>query len=180
MGKAGRKPKAGLRYPSGELKKPTTQAALNQIADARRRHEQSVVLNQPHRRGEANPWAESPLGRLCLRLKLRRELYDAGMNYASIVACWRGAKGIPKSTGRSTGGSGQTPADDAVLRWQTQMLEIERAVDRYGIGPLLALRTLVLDEAEVGIEHDGAAMVALQAAAVELGLMKQHAEPFAI
>ena len=179
MAQSGRKPKPGPREPNGRLKRPTTMAALNAMADAARLREQKVVLAQPHRRGEADPKAESPLGRLCLRHGLRAELYDAGLSYGSIVACWRSAKGIPMATDRGVGGYGDGPSEATVRRWQTQMLEIERAVSRCGIEALLVLRTLVLDEAEPGIERDGLAVLALRAAAVELGLMREHPEAFA-
>ena len=180
MAQAGRKRKAGHREPNGRLQRPTTNAALNALADAARRREQAVVLNQPHRRGEESPFAESPLGRLCLRHKLKRELYDAGMFYGSIVACWRGAKGIPMPTDCGSGSAtAEGPSDLVVQRWQRQMLEIERAVVRHGTEALLVLRTLVLDEAEVGVERTGFAILALQAAAVELGLIREHPEAFA-
>ena len=180
MASPGRKRKSGLREPNGRLQRPTTLEALNALAAGERRKQQAVVLRQPHRRGEDSPLAESPLGRLCLRNKLKRELYEAGMNYGSIVACWRGAKGIPMTT--DCGGGSATadgPTDLVVQRWQRQMLEIERAVMRHGTEALLVMRTLVLDEAEAGIERDGLAIVALEAVAVELGLMKEHPEAFA-
>ena len=180
MAQAGRKRKSGLREPNGRLQRATTVDGLNALADAARRKQQSVVLRQPHRRGEDSPLAENPLGRLCLRRRLRREMFEAGMNYAAIVACWRGAKGVPMATGRGTGkGSADGPSDLVVQRWQRQMLEIERAVTRHGLEALLVLRTLVLDEAEAGIERDEIAIVALKAAAVELGLMREHPEAFA-
>lgn len=180
MGFPGRKPKPGLREPNGRLQRPTTQAALNALAEKARRREQAVVLAQPHRRGEASPLAESPLGRLCLRNKLKRELYDAGMQYGSIVASWRSAKGVPMATDRGSGQGGEGPSDEKVRRWQTRMIEIERAVTREGgIEALLTLRTLVLDEAEPGIERDAIAVLALEAAAIELGLMEENPMPFA-
>ncbi len=176
MAKAGRKPKSGRREPNGRLQRPTVDR-LNEMAAQQRRREQQTVLDQPHRRdlGERmdHKWAESALGRLCLRRKLREELYEAGIGYGSIVACWRGAKGIPRSDGRGEGGSCSAGPDDAsVKRWQAQMVAVERAMMREGTDAFLAVRMMVLDHGDIGMDQDEAAISGLSAVAVELGLMR--------
>ena len=44
----------------------------------------SVALAQPHRRGSRDPKAAEPLWEVCRRLRLRDELYRAGMSYGVV------------------------------------------------------------------------------------------------
>ena len=177
MAKAGRKRKTGDRYPSGDLKRPTQDRLNRMVADLRRK-EQSVVLAQPHRRGSDHKWAASALGRFCLRRRLREQLYDAGHDYANIVSCWRGAKGVPRQVANGHGGSGAGPSDGTVRKWQADMIELERAMMACGTEAFLAVRTLVLDEADIGIDQDEPAIEGLTAIAVAKGRMRENEHPF--
>ena len=178
MSRPGRKRKSGPRYPSGDLKRPTVER-LNAMASELRRKEQSVVLNQPHRRGSDHKWAESALGRLCLRRKLREQLFDAGQHYASVVSCWRGAKGIPRAIGSHEGASCSAgPSDATVHRWQAEMLAMERAMMGCGIEAFLAVRSLALDDADIGMDQDDHAIMGLTALGVEQGRIRLNERPF--
>jgi hypothetical protein len=58
---------------------------------------QSVVLQQPHRRGAADPSdprLASPLGRFCIVQKLRPECWDAGEQYGQVVRRDRRSRGL--------------------------------------------------------------------------------------
>lgn len=189
MAKAGRKRKAGTREPNGRVQRPTVDR-LNEMTAASRRKEQQTVLDQPHRQGirdkhgdewAGHAWAESPLGRFCIRHKLRHEYYDAGLAYASIVSCWRGAKGVPHSATKGDGGScAEGPDEDAVARWQKQMIGIETVMRREGINCFLAVRTLVLDVGDIGLDQDRAALAGLFAVAVELGTLRAGDRPMGV
>ena len=76
------------RYPCGKL---MGAAERQNKANAMRAEEaQSVVLAQPHRRGNADVLCESPLGRFVLKYALPRELYEAGLLYATTRRMWLG------------------------------------------------------------------------------------------
>jgi hypothetical protein len=80
----GRPRKQGTRQPSGRLRQPTA-AEREAASRARLNAEKCLVLAQPHRRQFGDDQlAESPLGRFVLRHKLRRELHDAGLDYARL------------------------------------------------------------------------------------------------
>lgn len=76
------------REPNGRLKRVSD--LQNEANAAQVREAQSVVLAQPHRRGNADVMCESPLGRFVLKHALERELYDAGILYASARRMWLG------------------------------------------------------------------------------------------
>jgi hypothetical protein len=57
MAKRGRPRKAGARYPSGELKRPTTLAQIEEAERRKRLAETAPVMAQPHRLG---PFCHQP------------------------------------------------------------------------------------------------------------------------
>jgi hypothetical protein len=138
----------------------------------------SVVLAQPHRRGNADPRCASVFGRFCLRLKLRSELGDAGEEYAATVKRWRAAKGIPTPFHNEASGSGRGAADLTVATWQRQMLAMERAMMDAGLKALLAVKQLTLDGNELAMDQDAAGVEGLMALAVHLGLMPRGTHPW--
>jgi hypothetical protein len=73
--------------------------------------EKLTVLAQPHRRGDLDQLVESTLRRLVIRHKLRREYFDAGIEYGGLVRHFYHAKGIQLdfSEGRSGSGLGVRP-----------------------------------------------------------------------
>lgn len=180
MGKRGPKAKQGKRWPSGDLRRPTVDR-LNAMAAEQRQKEQRTVLDQPHRRGQADPLAESPIGRLALRHSLRKELYNAGLEYADIVRKWRNCWGAPREVGvpGTSVGSGEGPTTRLATTWRTQMLRIERAMmDAGGIDAVIAVQQLVLVIADTAPEQDADAITGLSAVAAELGHVAKTLHPF--
>ncbi len=121
--------KSGSREQSGKLKRPT----LAQMAAARKSAddvEKLVVLAQPHRRGNASDLCGSALGRFCLMHGLRRECYDAGLEYAAMKSKWRAAWGAP--TDVRMGGTGCDIDLDVVNGWRARIAGMESAMMRAG------------------------------------------------
>lgn len=181
MAKAGRPKKAGLREPNGKLKRPS--AEERRKADRIRiMGERAFVVGQPHRRGEMSQMAGSVFGRFCLKNKLRPEIYDAGQEFARIVAGWRAAKGVPVFSNASPG---PMPAPEDPERTKKRvdglrdrMMRCEKALLRIGTEANIAVRQLILDEFDLSWEQDEHAKDGLAALAVELGFMKAHDHPF--
>lgn len=125
----GRPRKQGARFPSGKLKAPTLAqmtAAQKSVADA----EKLVALAQPHRRGNTSDLCGSALGRFCLAQALRRECYDAGLEYGMLKSKWRAAWGAPSDV--RMGGSGRDIDMEVVRGWGTRITEMEAAMTRAG------------------------------------------------
>ena len=181
MGKAGRPKKAGPRETSGKLQRPS--AEERRKADrVRLLGERAYVAAQPHRRGEMSQMAGSVFGRFCLRTKLRHECYEAGQEFARIVAGWRSAKGVPVFSNTSPG---PTPAPEEpeitakrVEGLRRRMMRCEKVLLDVGTEALIAVRQLTLDEFELSWEQDEHAKDGLIALAIELGLLKANEHPF--
>lgn len=167
MSRRGRKRKSGHRQPNGQLARPMS----------KQENPMALVLNQPHRRGSSDQRCASALGRFCLRAGLRRELYDAGLEYAGVVNRWRAAKGIPLQH-HVTGGTGIDPSDETVARWRRDMLDMEQAMMAHGIKALLAVKQIALDDADIGIDQDSYAIDGLYAVAENRGLLPDRLGPF--
>jgi hypothetical protein len=88
MGHRGRRRQAGEREPSGRLRR------LQKVERDRLDGEKSVVLRQQHRQGDSDQLRESPLGRFVLRRHMRREIYDAGVEFGCLVRFFLRARGI--------------------------------------------------------------------------------------
>jgi hypothetical protein len=157
--RCGRKRKNGVRTANGDLKRPTVdeRAQAQQMAE---NIEKLTVLAQPHRRGDLSQLTESPLGRLVLHGGLRRELYDAGIEYGGMVRRFYAAAGIPQpvSDGHPTTGAGVDPKVAIELRKALDSLE--RSMRRVSLAGFSAVRTLAVHERECP------AYLAEQAAAV--------------
>jgi len=127
------KRKTGTRHPCGKLKQPSAQER-SEILARKARMESEYVQNQPHRRGFAvkdDPRLESELGRFCVRNHLRKELFDAALDWANIVRLYRAAWGAPQDENHaSTGMIGQGPSMETQAKWKADMLSIEE--DLYG------------------------------------------------
>jgi hypothetical protein len=141
----------------------------------------SVVLNQPHRRGNTDQRCASVFGRFTIRNKLSQDIYDAGEKYREAANAWRIAKGVPgiASDRRGMAAKADLTADDVeVLR--RKMLGMERAM-WYAAGhkAYLAVRQLVLDENELGMDQDGDAIDGVTALAIHLGLLTASGSPYA-
>lgn len=169
MARAGAKRKSGHREPNGRRSRTEPKERI-----------EGTVLNQPHRRGNTDQKCASVFGRFCLRNKLRTELYDAGEEYASVTRRWQTAKGIPVQVSSPDPSSGLGVTKEVVKTWQTRMMGMERAMCEATANGHRAMRQLLLDQNEIGMDQDGLAIIAAEALAVHLGFMRAIESPFLV
>lgn len=158
--------------------KPREPNGRHQRDDAEETEAQRMqtVLNQPHRRGAPSPRdqrCESALGRFCIRMKLRSELFQAGEEYRAAIRRWRLAKGLPVE-GAHTLGTGEDATPELIARLYRAMVDAQRAlVDDAGYRGHQAVRALVVEDLDLELtsESDGAAVDGLWALAVHFGLI---------
>lgn len=157
MARSGRKRASKPRHPGGRV--------IAERADQIR----GAVLAQPHRRGDMDQLCASALGRACRRAKLRRECYDAGEDYASLVRRWRAAKGAP-STLRLGGGAGGDGPDQATIdRWRRNIVDCDAAMARESREGWIAAKAAMLDEIDVDGTWQEAFICAMLGLAVCMG-----------
>lgn len=178
MAKAGKKRKFGAREPSGKLQRPT--AAEREAARLRREAgERATVLAQPHRRGNYDQLCASALGRHVLDHGLRRELYDAGEEYAETARRWRALKGVPVGLQAVGAGSGGEVADEAVIRLSKRLDEMRKAiVANGGIETLRTFERVALDHERVPGAIAFRVTGALITLAEDLGLIARNSHPY--
>ena len=126
------KRKTGARHPCGKLKQPGAKER-SEIQARKARMEAEYVQNQPHRRDFAerdNPMLESELGRFCVRNRLRKELFDAALDWANTVRLYGAAWGAPQIENHGAGGTGEGPSMATQAKWKAEILSIEE--DLYG------------------------------------------------
>jgi hypothetical protein len=135
----------------------------------------AVVLAQPHRRGNTDQRCASSFGRFCLRNKLSQSVHDAGEEYRGTTQRWRILKGVPcrREPGLSDG-VGEID-NDLVRAIGSHMLTMERAMVAASLCGFYALRGMLLDDFEIGMDEDGPAAEALEALAVHLGFLRAAA-----
>lgn len=131
----------------------------------------SVVLSQPHRRGNTDQKCESALGRFCLRMKLREELYSAGKNYADITRAWRVAKGVPSQMVSGGPGSGNGPSDATVIEWGKKLARVQMEMQRETPEGYYAIRLLCLDGVDIEYLNEAQAVDALMVMARDFGYL---------
>lgn len=174
---AGRKRKSGVREQSGRLQRPSKEE--REAARLRREAgERATVLAQPHRRGNLDQLCASALGRHVLDAGLRRELYDAGEEYAETVRRWRALKGVPVGLSAIGAGTGGEIADETVRRICDRLFRMRQAITRDGgANALIAIDRVALDHealpGAVGFRVTGA----LITLAVHLGLIAENEHP---
>jgi len=105
-------------------------------------------MMQPHRRGDNRRELESPLGRFCLRNKLREELYDTGIEYGGIVRQFYAAKGIPQPSSDG-GGSGHGVSPEKAVKLKEELERLEKPMKRASVLGFSALRKLTVHEEEI-------------------------------
>lgn len=178
MARPGRKRREGQREPNGRVQRPT--AAEREAARLRREAgERATVLAQPHRRGNYDQLCVSPLGRHVLNSGLRRELYDAGEEYAETVRRWRALKGVPVSLQAIGAGSGREIADETVRRLCARLEAMRAAiVTNGGLQTLSALDRVALDQDTVPAPIAFRVTGALITLAEHLGLIAVNAHPY--
>jgi hypothetical protein len=177
MARRGRPRKFGSRHSCGKLQQPTAAERQNfekQMEEA----DMQVVLNQSHRRGNRDQLCESPLGRFFLEnTMIRRELREAGIEYANIKRRWRAVKGIPTDM-RLNEGSGDDPSDETIRRWENQINLVETSIKHRcprAFGPFVQI---AVDERPIRIDQSIPVMFALHAAAIALGMLDDKDAPW--
>ncbi len=173
-----KKRKLVLREPNGRAQRPT--AAEREAARLKREQgERATVLAQPHRRGNYDQLCSSALGRHVLDHRLRRELYDAGEEYAATTRRWRAAKGVPEPfiTGGRGNGSGTT--DEAVERLESRLDAMRKYVmAESGERALSHLDRVALDDTTISGALGFLVTGALLALAQHLGIVTTGAHPY--
>ena len=141
------KRKTGKREANGRLQRPTL-AQLKNIEAERYRENMQQVASQPHRvgfRDPMDPRLESALGRFCVIHGLRRELYQAGLDWAEMRRSWNSAKGVPDSEHHGGMGTGQGPSPETVERWKRRLFDIDEALYDHNAATMWATRRLCID-----------------------------------
>jgi hypothetical protein len=169
MGRIGRKRKLGPREPNGRL-----QRIKEAYRDQNITVDQLVVLAQPHRRGDTDQFVESPLGRFVLQhcldkeKKPRREIYDAGREYADLVHHYHAAKIETKPIISNGSGNGRGVSEEKA-RWLTkEVRRIERPLRKLSMPGFLAVRRLAVYESEISSSYERSAIVILYFLAILL------------
>jgi hypothetical protein len=165
----GRSRKQGLRERNGRLKRPDARA------------EKAAALDQPHRRRFGDDFlAESPLGRLVLANRLRRELHEAGLSYARL---WRRARAhicapvpLPRSTFTFLSPGYASPREFSgaqIRQTQRQLAAARKCLN----GSSEIVGRLVVEEQEIAGFEAAAAIEGLLALAVDMGLLAPGESP---
>lgn len=169
--------KSGARYPGGKLKPPSTaerQEWQRKIEEA----EMQTVLEQPHRQGNRDQLCESPLGRFFLdNPMIRRELREAGVEFASLKHRWRAAMKIPTDI-HGGEGSGIGPSDDTFTRWGNRISLVESSIKHRCPRALAPFVQITVEEKPVRGDQNIQVMFALHAAAIALGLLDDRDQPW--
>jgi hypothetical protein len=174
------KRKAGARYANGRLKKPTIET-LKQLEAQRYRENMQQAAQQPHRREFADPldpWLENELGRFCRRNGLRREYYQAGLDWAEMRASWNAAKGVPASTHKDGMGSGRGPSEATLDRWKHILDQIDEDLYEENAATLWATRKLCIDMQPPKREFLPYVIKGLGIVALRLGKVSAKDHPF--
>ena len=152
---------------------------LAQIDRAKRQEQMQVVLAQPHRRGNTDQRCATAFGRFTLRMGIRRELIQAADKYVDLKRRWLAAWGacaVDRPAERT--GLGEGPSWETMRRWSAQITEGEHAMMDASAPGYFAIRLLLLEDAEIGIDQDAAAVISLKVLSVEYGLLKAHESPY--
>ncbi len=172
------KKKPGARYACGKRKRPS-QNTLASIERDSLAQTLSVVLAQPHRRGNTDQKCSSALGRLVLARKLRSEVYDAGNEYADIVLAWRAARGVPIVVRLNMGGDGLGPSDETVRDWRQRIDRIEAGVSLVASDKGLSLmNSICLDDQDPNFLDEIITCAALVELSYILGRLSKNSHPF--
>lgn len=134
------------RERDGRLARLTTVEQIAMAERERQQREMSVVLAQPHRQGNNSQLAESVLGRFCEKHRLRREIYDAGVEYGAMRRRWAKYKDAPMADRIQGNGTG-IPEDEDAKRWNEWISRMNLAIVREK-GALQAIIDITQHETE--------------------------------
>jgi hypothetical protein len=179
MARRGRKRKNGHRSANGNIKQPNA-AQRHKTAQDLIDIEKSVVLAQPHRRGDRNQLCESPLGRLVLRRKLSLVIYDAALEYGRRLRRWLTQRGVeieihPPSVAYS--GMGVEAA--TMRKWGVEIDRVDTALKKISVDGFNAVRMLTVAEREIAPDVEEAAVACLEEVAIQLSMLRRVAPPAA-
>lgn len=174
----GRKRKVASREANGRIQRPSK--AEREAARLRAEQgERSTVLAQPHRLGNYDQLCASALGRHILDHRLRRELYDAGEEYAATTRRWRAAKGVPEPFITGGRGNGVGTTDEAVERLEVRLAAMRKHIAaESGDRALSYLDRVALDDATISGAVGFLVTGALMALAQHLGMANAGTHPY--
>jgi len=165
------------REPNGRRQR-STQDELNEINRAKAEAEQSLVLSQPHRKGDASPMAESPIGRFIIQFAMERELYGAAVDYARIRGMWLSVMGARLAD--SHAGSGGDVSEETAHKWRDDTAEWRRAMviagGERGASSVEKMACDHIDLSETSFDRP-AAQVALRALGRAMGVLPTPNRP---
>jgi hypothetical protein len=139
----GRPRKTGLRERNGRVQR------IHRAARDAQQIEMKQVISQPHRRGNIDQQCESPLGRFCLRNKLDRAIYVAGISYGSLVRFYLHAKAVRVDINEGVGGSGAGVASEKAQKLAKDVWEIDYVLRQINPIGLSAVKDLAVFEREI-------------------------------
>lgn len=177
MARAGRKRKAGLREPSGKIRRPSLQA-LADLERSKRMTEMATVLAQPHRKGDTRQECATALGRLWISLKTDDpSLLHAGEAYGRLVRRYRRAWGLKtENMPREPMADEPEPTTMAeVEKWRAQIDHIEFRMMGTSFEVLSATRRVAIDGVDLVGKSRNDALIGLRIIAVAWGMVpKDH------
>jgi hypothetical protein len=146
---------------------------VDRLNEANRRdHEAvlSVVLAQPHRKGQRSALAASALGRFCLAHGLDPDVAAGVEIYQRRRAVYRATIGAPRLDQVVDGNSTtEGPDRETVSKWKEHLAKIEEAVEDVVAGGLALVDMLIDAEADVPAKSAAATRAALIAMARACG-----------
>jgi hypothetical protein len=111
--------------------------------------EQTIVLSQPHRRGDSDQFCESAAGRFVLRHALPRPVFDACQEWANLIRHFNAAKTETQPLVQLGFGSGRGVAPKKAAWLTEQVLWIERTLRPMSPVGFRAAKDLAVFEADV-------------------------------
>ena len=158
-----------MRENGGRVQRLTTVEQIALAERARAQREMSVVLAQPHRQGNNSQLSESVLGRFCQQNRLRRELYDSGVEYGAMKRRWAKYWDAPMPD-RIEGSSGiGLPTDEDAERWRKWIDKAEQAIIK-AHGDLRAIQQMCIHERSPSVWTGRTYVInGLLALAIEIG-----------
>ena len=144
LSRAGRKRKAGQRYPNGQPHREPLNSP--KVVAAGMLHRKHLSIDD-----QTDQRAESVLGRMRLRGQIAEPQYLAGQRYARVVGAYLATIAPPGSLagrGRAIGCMGQSPCPDCVCerRRLAYTSAHDALADKVGHRGVVAVKTVVIED----------------------------------
>lgn len=175
------------REKNGQPQRVRTLEQIQAAEQSARLAEQSVVLNQPHRRNAKDPRSTllvTALGRYADKVGLPVELLQAGIDYQDLWRRYMALADIPGAAREpSEYGSGDDPEEadqrraEALVKAKKFLLEVEHGAARRDQAGFVAARHLIIDDIDIPGHMWVVARAGLYALALELGIIEQPRIP---